>query len=82
MLNLKTIILSLMFISSLSFASGNNHKKHKKGKAMHHKMAMEACSSLSSGDSCSFDSKKKGTVTGTCMTKGSSEVLKCKPNKN
>lgn len=88
----KSMIFLLLFSSGFAFSSGNQYNDEKNQYQEHSeaqgkrrrgrkppKRALLACEDKESGTSCSFNSEKRGEVTGTCFSPSDDKPLACRP---
>jgi hypothetical protein len=68
--------LSLLAMSIPALAQQDGHRRGRRGPPP---QAMDACKSKASGDACSFESPRRGTVQGTCWAPSQDRPLACRP---
>lgn len=77
LLPLATLLLSAFSVSSLAYPPRPRENPPRPPQE-----AIEACESLSEGDSCSFEGRHQELVTGMCVTlKEDEALLACKPER-
>lgn len=77
----KMILISLTCLGSLAMSSLalGQQDDHRRGRRGPPSEALDACKGKASGDACSFESPRHGTVSGTCFAPKEDLPLACRP---
>lgn len=78
--NAMRIIVLTTLLSLTSFVTSAQQQQQGRGKRKPPREAIDACTQLKSGASCSFEHRSR-SMTGVCFTPKSDRPLACKPSK-
>lgn len=84
MKKLFIVLLGLASVGTFAqdYNSSDSSSQGRRGKRRPPQEALNACSDLSSGDSCEFTSQRDGrSLSGTCFQPSTDKPLACKPNR-